>query len=181
MLTGKEKARAKKYAIAFLNLFGSQMVPEDIERIADAAAFLSDHRRAVFLLKVPVIPEKIKKEGLQDFCDRFGLKGEVARLINVLLAHKLPTLLLPVLEGIVAEYNRRRNQVIVTISSAVALDKEQKKILEQFADEQFPGKKTYQYRLDKTLIAGVRLQSETMMWEYSIDNYLRNCARAQVW
>ena len=35
----------------------------------------------------------------------------------------------------------------------------------------------YAYSIDTDLIAGVRIQSDTLLWEYSIDKQLRKLAR----
>jgi F0F1-type ATP synthase delta subunit len=181
MLSATQKASSRKYAAAFLNVHEGTLTPSDIDAILQAAQFLADHRRAVFLLKVPIIPEQVKREGLQDFCDRFGVPRIVMDLLTLLMDHKRAHLLGAVLKDIVKEYNRRHDKVTIMVTSANPLDSVQKKQLEDFAERIFPGIKTYEYELDNTLIAGVRLQSDTLLWEYSIDNYLRNCARADVW
>ncbi len=171
----------QKYASAFLNVFSATITPEIISRIEQAAAFLMQHRRALFLLKAPVIPEKIKEQGLRELCERFELPRGVYAVMQLLMQHKRATLLAVVLQAIVAAYWARQNYTMITVTSAVAVADEQKKIIEQFADRMFPGIKQYRYEQDRTLIAGVRLQSDTLLWEYSINNYLRDCAQAQVW
>ena len=172
---------AQKYASAFLNTDKTPITPEIVNRIEQAASFLMQHRRALFLLKAPVISEKIKQQGLRELCKRFELPESIYAVMQLLMQHKRAALLAAVLQAIVAEYRARQNYTMITVTSAVAVADEQKKIIEQFADRMFSGIKQYRYEQDRTLIAGVRLQSDTLLWEYSINNYLRDCAQAQVW
>lgn len=172
---------AQKYAVAFLNVWGEQITSRDIEGIAQAADFLYTHRRALFLLKVSLIDEAIKQQGLDELCERFELPNAIHSLIDLLLKKKRASKLAAIFEAIVAQYRKQHKEDTIIVTSSCALSPSQKKTVERFADTQFPGIKKYEYRIDKSLIAGLRMQSSGMMWERSLDKYLRDCAQSRVW
>lgn len=174
-------AATTAYASAYLNMFGDDISRSEINSITDAADFLKEHRRALFLLKVPVIDESVKRRGIKELVNRFELPSSVLRLFDLLLEQQRASLLAKVFEAIVDQYNTRNTYEKVVISSSQTLSDEQKKQIIAFADKRFPGSKEYEFKLDARLIAGIKIMSDTMMWESSIDNYLRECAQAQIW
>jgi len=178
----KKSTPAKAFAKAYLNVFGAGITRTEIEAFQKAAEFLVQHRRALFFLKVLVIPEAIKKDGIQELINRFALPEEsVKKLFDLLLSRKRAALLADVFYAIVEVYNDWHNHHMVQISSSSPLSVADKSAIQQFADVQFPGTKTYTFTIDSSLIAGMQIKSDTLMWESSIENYLRECAQAQMW
>ena|SRR3990167_4151787 len=177
----KSMTKANAYAKAFCNIYDTSLTREAIDGIGQAGNFLNEHRRALFLFKIPLIDEAVKKRGMQELSDRFELPQGVARLFDVLLAHGSASLLADVFLAIVKYYNREHQYESVVITSASELTEQQKKQIIAFADARFTGTKKYTFRLDTSLIAGIKIMSDTMMWESSIDNYLRECTQAQIW
>ena len=171
---------AHTYAKAFLNVFGASLTQEMIHNISQAAQFLYEHRRALFLLKVPIIPESVKKRGVKELTDRFDLPASIEQLFDLLLKRKRASLFAAVCQEIVREYNKRHHHETVVVASSCPLTEQQKKKIMRFANAQFPGTKKYIFKIDTTLIAGIKIMSDTLMWESSIDNYLRECTQAQI-
>lgn len=169
------------YAKAYLNVFGSDISDAGIDAIEKAAHFLKEHRRALFLLKVPIIPPAVKRRGIKELSARFDLPPSIEKLFDMLLKRGCACFLADVFLAIVHEYNKRMHRETVVISSSHELSEAQKKKIMAFADRKFLGNKTYAFRLDARLIAGIKIMSDTMMWESSIDNYLRECTQAQIW
>lgn len=163
----------RKYAHAYNNIFGHELAYEHIENIEKAASFLRMHSRALFLLKVPLIPYDVKKKGLADFINRFALPNSFLLLIELLLKDKRAGLLADVLEQIKDIYIEEHAVHHFTVTSAVALDEQQKADIKTFLADMVQGTIIYTYGVDKNLIAGIRLQSENLLWERSIDKQLR--------
>jgi F0F1-type ATP synthase delta subunit len=169
------------YAKAYLNVFGDGLPRDSVVAIEQAGLFLQEHRRALFLLKVPVMDEAVKRKGIKELSNRFGLPSSIEQLFELLLNRRCASLLADVFLAIVREYNKRNHHEKVVVSSSQALSDEQRKKIIAFADKRFPGSKEYEFKLDASLIAGIKIMSNTMVWESSIDNYLRECTQAQIW
>ena len=169
-----------KYAHAYLNVFGHQLNQKDIERLHEAAQFLDSHRRALFLLKVPLISVKIKHKGLHEFCKRFALRESVIRLINLLLRDKRAFLLAKIFYAIVDIFREKHHIHTFMISSSAQLNETQQSDIERFLAGHVEGTIIYKYRIDKNLIAGIRLQSETLLWERSINKQLNDIWRSRM-
>ena len=165
---------AHKYAIAFLNVYDAQCSYQDIMHIEAAADFLHDHRRALFLLQVPLIDRAIKIEGLNDLVHRFTLPSIIMRLMECLLDDGKADLLAAALRAVAYRYRRMHAIHKVMIASAVPLAPNDRQELEAIVDEKIAGKKEYRYSIDQTLIAGIRIKTDTLLWEYSIDKQLRD-------
>ncbi len=176
-----KKESARIYARAFLNVCGEDITQEMVRNFVQAASFLHDHRRVLFLLKVPLISDAVKKRGIQELATRFHLPGCIDELFDLLLQHRRASLFAKVLQAIVTEYNKRYQHEIVLVTSAIALTEPQKKVIMRFIEAQFSGTKEYRFKTDTSLIAGIKIMSNTLLWESSIDNYLRECTQAQIW
>jgi F0F1-type ATP synthase delta subunit len=59
------------------------------------------------------------------------------------------------------------------IKSAVALSQQEKDQIEKFLARKTGQDNIYTYHVDTRLIAGVRLRSQTLLWEHSIAQQLR--------
>ncbi len=172
---------AHKYASAFLKVYNEQLIFDDIERINAAADFLDKHRRALFLLKVPFIKRAIKEKELYELWDRFALVKPVKKLIALLLDHKRSYLLAAVFKAIVYRYQKLHTIHTIKVTSSIELSEKYRGDIEAFVDQQLSGTKLYRYEVDQKLIAGIRLQSDTILWEFSIDKSLRELAHVDSW
>lgn len=172
---------ADKYAVAYLNTIGSALSVADVKNIQEAATFLHNHRRALFLLQVPLISEAIKQDGLFDLCKRFSLSKTIERLMETLLKAKRAHLIAKIFDAIVVHYNQAHAIYSFKITSSAELHSLYKKQIEEFIDRKVPGTKEYRYAIDSSLIAGVRVESDTLLWEYSIDKQLRDLYHVERW
>lgn len=69
----------------------------------------------------------------------------------------------------------------ITVASSCELLDEQRKSIESFIARHVSGKKSYTYTVDPSLIAGVRIYSDTILWEVSIEKQLRDLYHAAIW
>ena len=81
-----------------------------------------------------------------------------------------------VLKQITLLYKRRNKILSFTISTAHPLTQEAVESVKQFLERVTGCDIIYEYKIDKSLIAGMRLQSETLLWEHSVKKNLQ-CVR----
>lgn len=162
-----------KYAHAYIHVSADLLTQEDMRQCQKAAEFLHTHGRALFLLKVPVIPHEIKREALMEIAKRFALHASMESLIDLLLKHKRAFLLADILDEIIALYAQKKSIHTFKVTSSAELTAHERANIESFLADRVQGTIIYRYAVDKKLIAGIRLQSETLLWEHSIDKQLR--------
>lgn len=172
---------ANKYAQAFLDVYGTTIDRDEIQHIEEAAHFLRRQRRALFLFQVSALSRSIKQEKLRELCERFHLTDATARLAQKLLKDKRASFLASVFESISELFKRQRGIVTVHITSACVLADAQKIFLEKFIMQHRKGEMHFVYAIDASLIAGIRVQGDMFLWEFSIAKQLRDCYRAAMW
>lgn len=172
---------ARKYAQAFFAVYGDTVTDALVQNIDKAAHFLATHRRALFLFKVPVIDWAVKVDGLDEFCDRFTLGDSIKKLLILLLDGGRSSKFISVLRAISALYREKHNRVAFTVASSYALTDEQRATIEAFIARNVAGEKSYTYTIDLALIAGIRVYSDTFLWEFSIARQLRDLYHSAIW
>lgn len=163
---------SKRYATAYIHLFDEQLDLEISERCTQAADFLSSHYQALLVLKLPTVPVREQRACLGALFLHYKLPASLLKLVDLLAEHNRLVLLPSVLNQITKLYRIQHNIALYYIKSSAELDKEAVQIITGFL-EKLSGKKivTIQKR-DESLIAGIRLQSDTRLWEYSIQKQL---------
>ncbi len=162
---------AKRYAQAFLNLFS--LLPEYIEKINASISYFSNHAELFSLLKVPLLDPRLKVNALEDcLISRFALPSEFKQLIQLLVKQKRSYLIADVLKQIVEIYQSRQGIELFTISSCPELGSLQQKTITDFLNDKTHHTIVCQMKLDKNLIAGIRMQSGEHLWEYSVKQQL---------
>lgn len=160
---------AKKYAAAFLNIFIHELPDSVLDELEALSAFLHAHEQSLFYLKLACIKSNVKRDVLIKLFARFGLCGiPFERFIGLIALHKRLSLITEIVEQLATLYKERKNIVEVEIKSSIPLNDHEQHIFEKFMERAL--QKTIRYRaiVDASLIAGVRMQSDTWLWEYSI-------------
>jgi F-type H+-transporting ATPase subunit delta len=169
---------AKKYAVAFLNVFGQTISYDDFEQICLLGDFFQNHKQALFFFGLPHIPMEEKIRSLVSVIERYSLPLSLKRLFILLIEDGRSLLLQEVMNQICEEYQQRHGLQTFSISSSHELTKEEREEIKKMLEHITNNKVRYTFTIDKKLIAGLRLQSSTVLWEYSIEKQLRNFARA---
>lgn len=163
----------EKYAQAYLNLFEDKLSLADAENFMRAYQFLHGHHKITFFLKLSALSDEIKIKHLKLLCDKFSLPESVDDLIQLLLVHRRSSLFEYILQRISALYKKRVGIHDFAVNSAVALSEQDKEHIQDFLARTTGHDNIYTYHVDTRLIAGVRLQSQTLLWEHSIAQQLR--------
>lgn len=163
---------AKRYAQAFLNVFS--LTDADIKNITHAIDFLKQNSQISAYLKIPLLDSQIKSEALKEsIVTKFDLPSSFNVMIEVLVRKKRSELLLHVLEQVKSYYQEQHAIKPFIISSSVELTDTQKKLLEEYLIRATGVTVDTHYDIDKTLIAGIRMQNNELQWEYSIAQQLK--------
>lgn len=171
-MTKGQTILAKKYADAFLNVFIDKLSYEDMSKISAASDFLVAHHALLSFLTWPVIKTEVKVRSLHELLQKFSLDHPFDKLVALLASSKRLHLINAVLKQIYAIYMKRKNMVHVSITSSHQLHESDLATIKQFLVNIAGTSIIYDYTVDKKLIAGIRLQSDVFLWEYSIRKQL---------
>lgn len=164
---------AKRYAQAFLNLSINDLTDADFINVQHAIVFFSQNRPLLALLKVPHIKSEEKIAALQQVLIANHKLPEVfITLIALLVRDKRAALVLETLEQLKKLYRDHQNIEFYKISSSHALDDTELTTLQNFLAQKTGHTIFYTYTIDPSLIAGIRMQSNERLWEYSIKKQL---------
>ncbi|MGB8366998.1 MAG: F0F1 ATP synthase subunit delta, partial [Candidatus Babeliales bacterium] len=92
----------------------------------------------------------------------------VQKLLELLLNDNRAFLICDVLYYVCLLYRQYKNITKFAMISSHLLSEEDKKIIKHFLMQMTEQDIMYTTKIDKKLIAGIRLQSDTLLWEYSI-------------
>ena len=164
---------SKKYAQAYYNAYSHSVEPSSIQALLQASNFLSHSKEILFLLGYGVLDSQEVKRCMQLFIQRFSLPQTIEKICMLLLAHNRIFLLESVLHDICCIYKKEHNEIDVTVSTAHQLLPEQIVELTEFFASYSKGKVFMNVVHDPSLIAGIRMQSETWLWEDSVAKKIR--------
>jgi ATP synthase F1 delta subunit len=172
-MQGVDDILAKKYAQAMINIHGQDWSLKQAQAFAQAAQFLKERRRTLFFLRLSSIEKDIKKEGLLMVCKQYALPKDTETLIDLLLAHKRSFLVHRVFDWLYQLYLRKHNILSCLFKSSHELSKTSVATAQQFLKKLTGCDIITTEIVDPSLIAGLRLQSNTILWEYSVAQHLK--------
>ncbi len=169
----KKSALAKKYAQAFLNTYPQAITSSILETLSKATDYFDKQKAFFLILTVPTLTFTQRLDALQKQLEPFNFPSEFDRLIHLLLTQHRIMLLPDILHQIITVYEQRHKIMEFSLKCSSSLTDKQQTALHNFIAQ----KTGYQIKsktiVDPTLIAGLRLQSDTRLWEYSIAKKLR--------
>jgi F-type H+-transporting ATPase subunit delta len=168
-----ETVLARRYATALLRVCGDQFSQEDIDSLKHAVTFFKTHKAALYFLALPDLAARSKKDIVKKLFELVKLPACFQSLVRLLARHKRLRLLAPVLMCVIALYQEQHGIMNVHVQSSSLLDDAQLQVVRAFLSDKTGKKIIYTYAVKKDLIAGIRLQSDTLLWEYSVRKKLR--------
>lgn len=164
---------AKQYAKAYLIEYGDILTSTDIDNMKSAIYFFRRHHNFMSLVSLMTKLHEKKHVMIDEIFSHFSLHDSLQKLVKVLLRHKRLLYFAQVLQDICCLFEIRSGSLEVTIQTATSLTESEIKKFETFFAK-LSGKRIISHvRIDPSLIAGVRMQSEIFLWEYSIAARLR--------
>lgn len=165
---------AKKYALAFLGSCQQDLSQTLLEHIEQFGNFLGKHKVVTTHLSIPILSETTTNTVIKELVDHFSLNAIFEKMLFLLVEHKRITLLPLIINHILNEYNKRHSIGIFTVSSSHPLQEQQKERIIKFITNTVPYKKIRTtFTINPNLISGIRIQSDTLLWEKSINRFLQ--------
>ncbi len=166
---------AHKYAIAFLNVFGKKITDTQAQHFNEASVFLKNNHKVVFVLGVSTVSKEKKDRLIDTLFRECGLPEVTKKLIPLLYEKKRIGLLPEIFRHIWWLYLKQHNLMHVDVGSSMPLSDDQKKGVEHFLTHKITDKRCVcSFSVDKKLIAGIRLQSDTILWDGSLQSRFKN-------
>lgn len=171
--TPVDKNIAKKYAQAFINVFPKAFGFGDLKKIEAAQFFLQTHKRTLFFLQLPQFDQERKNSMVADLIDYFSLPQGFTAIILLLIEHNRSFYIPDVLLWITKLYKDQINSAEFSIQTAQPVDDKQIESIKQFLSHLTHKKIIGVPSINTSLIAGLRLQSNDHLWEYSIRKHIK--------
>jgi F0F1-type ATP synthase delta subunit len=165
-----------KYAQAVMNVFGESISREDIAHVQEIITFLGEHKKALFFLRLSRIDLAVKERALDKLFENLSNKKPFFALVHLLVQENRGHLIYGALSELVAIYYQTHKIMACEITSSHSISAESLDKVQQFLARQTGNDIIYTYTRDASLIAGIRAQSKTVLWEYSIRKQLRELA-----
>lgn len=162
------KNTAKKYAYAFMTVFPKILTLNDISKIKTAQIFLQKHKRTLFFLQLPQFDNSKRESMISDLVGHFSLPIIFTKLLLLLIKHNRSFYIPDVLFFIIELYKEQTHSIDFSLQSSHPLDQQQIDSIKQFLGHRIGKNIIATPVINKSLIAGLRLQSNTIMWEYSV-------------
>ena len=168
-----DKNIAKKYAQAFIAVFPKSFVFSDIRKIETTQKFLQTHKRTLFFLQLPQFDQKRRISMVADLVDYFSLPQDFATIILLLIEHNRSFYIPDVLRWITQLYKDHLNTMEFSIQTVQTINEIQIESIKKFIGHLINKKVIGIPSIDTTLIAGLRLQSNHYLWEYSVRKQIK--------
>lgn len=168
---------ARRYAQAFLHDFHDKISLDECTRLEEFSTTLATIHSSLTLLQFMDLSLEKKTDLLYAYFKKNGLSLDAyKKLISLLLAQKRIMLLASIMHSMVMLYKERNNISSFIFTSSSPLTKDQEENIIHFLQRLTDTTVTHISVTDQSLIAGIRLQSSTLLWEDSLRNRLRSLA-----
>jgi len=164
---------AKKYARAFINLWGDKLSVELVERLQIVSDYLHKQREALFFVQVSSLDGDVTKNNFQSLLESFSVDALFGPLIELLIVDKRIFLLPRVINYICTLYLEKNNIMHFTVESPIILHADELSVLKDFLAKRTGKHILFSLKKNKQLIAGIKVYSDTIGFEHSVRKNLR--------
>ena len=168
---------ARRYAAAFLNIYVDKIDKKKFLNIKKMFEFLEVNPGVISFFYLPNISLSDINKSINILLNKFDLPTEFNQLANLLIKHGRILLFTDVLRHIVWLYQEKTGYIFFEITSGTSLQESDLKLIIKFLEEKTSKQIIENYKVDKSLIAGIRAQSDNFLWECSIRKQLQNLNR----
>lgn len=168
---------ARNYAIAFLNAFIEEISFDDFLAIRRLQAFWEEHKRSFYCLNFPGLTCDRKMTAVEELLRECSAPTVLKEIFALLIRHRREKLISLVLENVCSLYMERKDILLFHITSSHELSADEVAVVQQFLAHKTKKTIVYTCSLDKDLIAGIRCQSEALVWEHSVRKQLDDVRR----
>lgn len=160
---------ALRYAKAFLNTEqGASLSQQDFNAICRGGDFFKKNKQVMFLLRLSMVDQGTKEKVLKAIIKEMGLSEKFLALLRLIIEHKRSFLFAEIFNQLCKEYKKRNGIHFFSVSSSIELSDKQKEAVHKNLERAVGGSIFCSYTVHSSLIAGIRVQSSNLLWEYSI-------------
>lgn len=168
---------SKKYAQAYLQEYQNSLTLEQIQNFRLVIQFCRQHNNFLSVISVLVGRQPGFEALLDEMCYHFSLPSSMSKLIKILIEHNKVHMFAQIVQDIYCLYMVNHNIQEMTMITAEPLEEDQKQKFEEFFTK-LSGKKIISTAMiDEGLIAGIRMQTDHFLWEYSIKSRMAQISR----
>lgn len=164
---------ARQYGKAYILEFYDQLSLEDINHIKNAVWFFRRNHNFMSLVSVVTTMKETKQHLIDEIFSHFKLHETLKKIVVALVRHKRLLYFPHVLQDIYCLYLKKASMLHVDISSAQSLELSEINKLEAFFAKHSGKKIISSFKIDPSLIAGIKMQSDLFLWQYSIASKLK--------
>lgn len=166
-----DRTLAKKYAVAFLRVYNTHVTQEYYAALKDMYIFLNKEKEVMHYLQLPILDDA-KTRCIDMLAQAYGVL-EIRNLFDLLHDAQRVYLLPLIIWWIIRLYERRHAIMRFSIKSSHSLKDDDLNTIRSFLAAMTHASIAYTYEVDSRLIAGIRLQSDELLWENSVSKKLR--------
>jgi ATP synthase F1 delta subunit len=167
---------AVRYATAFLNYTQQPFSVAACEALASVITYYKRTPELLFFLQLSLFSYEDKEKALAQVRDWYNLPASLEPLHRLLLNHQRVFLLPSVYEQLIIQSDQRAGRIVCTVITPSPLTASYQKkcyqIIQQLS-QQIP---LIRWKIDPTLIAGIKMQTAEWLWEDSIEGRLKALA-----
>ena len=168
----------RKYACAFLNVYMNVFDHKCYNSLLLLSDFFKKNRVLSVYLNMPVLPDDAKQDVLNKVFESLGVCKTIKLLVRILLSHGKMEILPRTITHIIRAYRKRKNMFIFSVFTSHQLLAEEEKKIIHFLERATRGIIDAHFSIDPTLLCGVRLYGEFLLWECSLAQMLRKVKRS---
>ena len=167
---------ARKYAQAFINYAGQSLTLELFYDLELLQKKLQKNHSALWLFKFSLISLDDRHLLIKHITDSAGLPQSFENLMQLMARRNRLFLLDHVIGYICSIFLLQRNIEIMNITTAHELTMQEQEKFVSFLKNKTHATIIARMAVDSRLMAGVRAQSNSFFWEYSVQSQLRRLA-----
>ena len=167
--------RSYAYARAYLNVNTAQTC----DQLAEINALNNYYHSYPFffkLLELSSISYDMKQNYINGFWEKFKLQSSLKQFMFLLLRNRVMNLLPHILKHLYIEYKKRNNLLDATITTSHPLNDEEIKAILHAIQDSLKTTIIPHFKVDRKLLAGIRIESDEYYWENSIAKTLQMLA-----
>jgi F-type H+-transporting ATPase subunit delta len=163
---------ARRYAMAYIKVAGAAFDEKELARVERLEKFLTTTKESLFFFNLSLIGPETEQEALDLLFKGFKTEKLFKKLMKLICNERRALLVPEMLRSIASLYREQHNIMLFSITTSHDVSDDDKKTINDFLAEKTGKTIGAEYAIDKTLIAGVRAQSDTLLWEQSIKKQL---------
>ena len=168
-----DNSSAKRFACAFLNRFGNLLPEEFFVDLSDFAAFIRKQPILYAYFHITKQDEQLITLLLNKIHANKNCAVYTRKLIELLIKQKRLVLLGSLCEQIVQQNNLQKRRIEVTVFFAHELSQDDRVATEKKIKDSLGQSCLIVYKKDDSLVRGMRIQTDTLLWEHSVRKQLR--------